>query len=278
MGNPEHMAIAVRGVATWNEWRANNLRVQPDLTRIDLRGRDLRAIDFRGVGLFKADLSGANLQAAVLRQSIMIKTNLQRADLTGASVYGAAVWDVDLTDAIQRDLIITEPSQATITTDNLEIAQFLHLMLTNEKIRSIIDSITAKVVLILGRFTQERKLVLDHIKSLARNEDLLPIVFDFDGPRSRDTTETVGLLARLARFVVADITAPASVPHELQGFVSDLKVPVVPIIEKGQRPYGMFHDFRKYPWMLEIVEYGTVQDITPEVFATIVSLANQRLT
>jgi hypothetical protein len=279
LGNPEHMAIAMQGVATWNEWRASNLRVQPDLTRINLSGQDLRGVDFRGVGLFKANLSECDLQGAILRQAIMIKTNLQGANLTEASIYGAAVWDVNLNGAAQRDLIITEPGRAIITTDNLEIAQFLHLILTNEKIRNVIDSITTKVVLILGRFTEDRKPVLEHIKHLARDHDLLPILFDFDGPRNRDTTETVGLLARLARFVVADLTAPASVPHELQSFVNDLAVPVAPIIERGQQPYSMFQDLKRYPWVLDTFEYGTLEEITTKVFPSIVTLANRhRLT
>jgi Pentapeptide repeats (8 copies) len=269
------MAIAKQGVTIWNEWRAANLRVQPDLTRINLSGQDLRGIDFRGVGLFKANLSACDLQRAILRQSIMIKTNLQGANLTEASIYGAAVWDVSLQGAIQRDLVITEPRQAIITTDNLEIAQFLHLILTNEKIRNVIDSITTKVVLILGRFTEDRKPVLDHIKHLTRARDLLPILFDFDGPRHRNTTETVGLLARLARFVIADLTTPASVPHELQSFVNDLDVPVAPIIERGQQPYSMFQDLQRYPWMLDTFEYGTLEEITTEVFPSIVSLANR---
>ena len=81
MGNPDHMRIILDGdVDTWNLWRRNNLRVQPDLTRIDLSGRDLSKIDFRGVGLFKANLSGCNLSEAVLRQSIAIKTDFTNAN------------------------------------------------------------------------------------------------------------------------------------------------------------------------------------------------------
>ena len=34
-------------------------------------------------------------------------------------------------------------------------------MLHNQKIRDVIDTITSKAVLILGRFTDERKAVLD---------------------------------------------------------------------------------------------------------------------
>ena len=44
--------------------------------------------------------------------------------------------------------------------DDLEIAQFIYLLLNNQKIRHVIDTITSKIVLILGRFTPERKAVL----------------------------------------------------------------------------------------------------------------------
>ena len=166
MGNPLHMKIARTSVREWNKWREKNLDVQPNLTRIDLSGRNLAGIDFRGVGLFKANLSGANLRGAWLRQSILIKTNFAGADLTGAHVYGASVWDVNLERAQQNDLVVTEPGDTTVTADNLEMAQFLHLLLTNKKLRDFIDTITSKMVLILGRFSKSRKPVLDHLKAL----------------------------------------------------------------------------------------------------------------
>ena len=82
----------------------------------------------------------------------MIGTKLNHADLTGAHVYGVSVWDIELTDAVQRDLVITPPNASEITVDNLEVAQFLYLLITNAKLRQVIDTITAKVVLILGTF------------------------------------------------------------------------------------------------------------------------------
>lgn len=275
MGNPEHIAIANSGVATWNAWRATNLRVQPDLTRIDLSARDLREIDFRGVGLFKANLSGANLRGANLRQSILIRTIFDGADMTGAHVYGASVWDVSLENTIQRDLVITDPFEATITLDNLEVAQFVHLLLRNARIREVVDTITSKVVLILGRFTPPRKAVLEAIREEARRRNLLPVVFDFEGPASRDTTETVRTLAHLARFVIVDLTSPASVPHELQAFVPDVLVPVAPIIDASERPYSMFADLQKYPWVLEPTEYDG-PDAAVSVFPLLVAAASAR--
>jgi hypothetical protein len=42
--------------------------------------------------------------------------------------------------------------------------------------------IPVKVVLILGRFTPERKTVLDAIRDQLRKRDYLPILFDFQKP------------------------------------------------------------------------------------------------
>ena len=49
-----------------------------------------------------------------------------------------------------------------------------------------------------------------------RKRDYLPILFDFAVPATRDITETVSLLARMARFIIADLTDPSSIPKELE--------------------------------------------------------------
>ena len=63
------------------------------------------------------------------------------------------MWNVDLKESIQSNLVITDEGEPVITVDNLEIAQFIYLLLHNEKLRNIIDTIGKKAVLILGRFT-----------------------------------------------------------------------------------------------------------------------------
>jgi len=64
----------------------------------------------------------------------------------------------------------------------------------------------SKVVLILGRFTRERKVVLDAIRDKLRKHDYLPVLFDFEKPKSQTSVETALTLARMARFVIADLT------------------------------------------------------------------------
>jgi hypothetical protein len=127
-------------------------------------------------------------------------------------------------------LIITRKGQAAVTVDDIEIAQFLYLLLNNSKIRRVIDTVTSKVVLILGRFTPERKRVLDAVREQLRVENYLPILFDLDKPTNRDITETVSTLAHMARFVIADITDARSIPQELMEIVPNLpSVPVQPL-------------------------------------------------
>ena len=133
--------------------------------------------------------------------------------------------------ATQKNLVITRWDEPEITVDNIEVAQFIYLMLHNQKIRDVIDTITSKAVLILGRFTDERKKVLDALREELRKRDYLPILFDFGKARTRDTDETITLLARMARFVIADISDAKSVLQELRAIVPDLpSVPVQPII------------------------------------------------
>jgi hypothetical protein len=129
-------------------------------------------------------------------------------------------------DTKQKNLIITKSQEPQITVDNIEVAQFVYLLLYNQKIRDVIDTITSKAVLILGRFTPERKKVLDALREELRKQDYLPILFDFDVPSNRDITETVSLLARMARFIIANLTDPSSIPKELEAIVPHLAVPV----------------------------------------------------
>ena len=79
-----------------------------------------------------------------------------------------------------------------------------------------------------------------------RRQNYLPILFDFEKPASRDLTETISTLAHMARFIIADLTEPSSLPKELEAIVPTLAVPVQPVIEGVTSPYAMFPDYWKY--------------------------------
>jgi hypothetical protein len=160
------------------------------------------------------------------------------------------------------NLIITPPDQPVITVDNLEVAQFIYLLLQNEKIREVIDTITTKAVLILGRFTPERKAVLEAIRGEIRRQKLLPILFDFTPTASQTTLETVSTLAHMAHFVIADLTDAKSILQELQAIVpNNPSVPVQPLLLASQSEPGMFDFFRRYPWVLETYQYHSVEEV-----------------
>jgi hypothetical protein len=85
-------------------------------------------------------------------------------------------------------------------------------------------------VLILARFSLEREVVLDAIREELRKRDYVPVLFDFEKPASKDLTGTISTLANMARFIIADLTDPASFPHELRGVAPDIVVPIQTII------------------------------------------------
>lgn len=272
MGDPSHVAMLQKGVPAWNDWRKANPRLQPDLTHVDLSGQDLCGVDFRGVGLFEANLLGTRLVSANLRQARLVRTCLDNADISEARVWGASVWDVSLSGTTQTDLIITPTGDEIVTVDDLDLAQFVYLLINNRNLRRVIDTLTSKVVLILGRFSPTRKPALALIKTYLRHCNYVPVLFDFDGPDNRDLSETVTTLAHLARFVIADLTEPSCIPHELRAIVPDIQVPIITLIASGHLPYAMFADLcRKYTWVHPPIVYLNDDDlqtaILPEVIA-----------
>jgi uncharacterized protein YjbI with pentapeptide repeats len=222
----------------------------------NLGGADLSETDLRNTDLTSTNLSMAICRRANFEGARLVGTNLEKVDLNGARVYGISAWDLRLRDSMQQNLVITPEGQPTITVDDLEVAQFIYLLLNNEHVRRVIDTITSKVVLILGRFTTERKTVLDAIREELRKRNYLPVLFDFEKPASKDLTGTISTLANMARFIIADLTDPSSVPHELAMVVPGTVVPVQPILLEGQREYAMFVDLKmRYHWVLEPYQY-----------------------
>jgi len=363
MTNQEHLDLLKQGVACWNDWRAKNPTIPPDLKRAELAridlpkanlsdtylneanlsqahlreanlvGADLSKADLRQAtlcyanltwanlseaDLAAADLTGANLSWASLRladlsagkligtnlsganltegnlsqanlnNAILVRTNLQRANLTACSIYGVSTWDVQLEGVIQASLIITLPGAPTITVDDLEVAQFIYLLLNNKKLRDVIDTITSKVVLILGRFTLKRRTILDALREELRKYNYLPIVFDFDKAASRDLTETVITLAHLSRFIIVDLTDPSSAPHEVATVIPQCVVPVQPLLslqplivdekEVERREYAMFQDLRRrYSWVLPTFRYQDTADVLASLKEKIIDPAELKV-
>ena len=117
-------------------------------------GADLYGTNFANTTLDEVDFIGAS----------MVNTIVAGARFQGCRVWGASIWGLDGQPAVQKDFIITPRDQSDVSIDDLGLAQFVYLLLNNNGVRTFIDTVTSKAVLILGRFTPERKVVLDAIR------------------------------------------------------------------------------------------------------------------
>jgi hypothetical protein len=166
----------IKDVESWNQWRKANPEIKPNLSRgfllkaelpgvnlsrSNLVGADLSQADLSRANLSRVDLSRANLSGAKLiganlsgakffraklpmahlKGSVLVETNFERANLTGCFVYGISAWNVNLIGAQQLDLVITDANEPEITVDHLAVAQFIYLLLDNERIREVINTI-----------------------------------------------------------------------------------------------------------------------------------------
>ena len=213
--------------------------------------------------LRSADLSGANLSGANLMRASLVETNLEGAILTDCNIYGVAVWGVKVNnETAQSGLRIANYNESPLTVDNLKVAQFLYLIINNKEIREAIDTISSKVVLILGRFTKERKSVLDALREeLGRQKDdngnqkYIPVIFDFAKPDIQNYIEPVTTLAQMARFVIADFTDSKQVNREVPAIVNTSSVPILPLWQIGYSKEWTPGDFGNVRSVLEMYEY-----------------------
>src|SRR6266487_1628409 len=87
MANQEHLDLLKQGVACWNDWRAKNPTIPPDLKRAELARIDLP----------KANLSDTYLNEAILSQAHLREANLVGADLSKADLRQATLCYANLT-------------------------------------------------------------------------------------------------------------------------------------------------------------------------------------
>ncbi len=99
MANEEQVAILLRGVEGWNQWRVENVGVQPDLSDADLDGVDLRTTNLSGADLIRSNLVGANLSGADFNRANFYDADLSEASLNGADLSGADLYRTSLSNA-----------------------------------------------------------------------------------------------------------------------------------------------------------------------------------
>lgn len=114
MVNQKHLDILEQGVAKWNQWREEQVVIQPsffganlsdaDLSDANLSNTFLNNVNFsganlKGINLKGANLKGANFSDAYLSGANLVDTILVSADLSGADLSGANLRNADLTRA-----------------------------------------------------------------------------------------------------------------------------------------------------------------------------------
>jgi uncharacterized protein YjbI with pentapeptide repeats len=85
-----------------------------DFSKADLSQANLKWGDFR-----EANFEEANLQGSFLNYSMLIKANLRNANISDSHIYGISTWEIDLENAIQKNLVITPHKETTITVEKL---------------------------------------------------------------------------------------------------------------------------------------------------------------
>ncbi|HEX7242720.1 MAG TPA: pentapeptide repeat-containing protein, partial [Longimicrobiaceae bacterium] len=203
--------------------------------------------------------SGADLTDAIFMGTIIRDTDLRGATLRECKLHDTVIRNVRLGDAIQQDIIIRGPGEE-ITVDDLEVAHLVDFLLHNPKVRQSIDTITLKVVLILGRFSPERKTLLDRLREEIHVRGLMPMHVECRSLGGLHHTDTVPTLAGMSRFVIADLTSPGIIPQVLEKIVPQLpSVPVQPILHADQELGDLLPHFQRYPWVLPPCHYDSLE-------------------
>jgi len=250
---------------------------EADLSKVNLKEANLSGASLNRASLIMADLSDANLSSASL-----IQTNLESAILTGCNIYEISASGLILENAKQNNLIITPPGDSAITVDRFEVAQFVYLLIHSEGIRQIVDTITSEIILILGRFTPERKPVFEALRERLRSRSYLPVFVDFQKPESRDLTDVIFTLARMSKFIIVDLTEANSFPLELQHVIPQLpSVPVQTLILNSRvRNSGdelaLIYQIGRFPWVLEPYKYENQSELLESIDEKIIVPAERR--
>jgi uncharacterized protein YjbI with pentapeptide repeats len=141
MANEEHLALFKQGVQAWNEWKANNPEIKPNLSfavgkKITLNGASLRGVDLSRTNLGRVDLSKTDLVGAKLNEAYLSEAYLSEAELIGSDLSHADLSSADLIRAnlIGANLSHAYLSGADLTKANLSGADLVGAKLIGAKL------------------------------------------------------------------------------------------------------------------------------------------------
>ena len=252
---------------------------QAILAGADLSNAHLEHANFCRTDLYKTIFANAFLNGANLQGVQLAMTDLSGADLTGCKVYGMSTWDLIRNDKTKEENLIISYNtvlgdadrQERAVVNGLDLAAFMHFTRNNDNIARLIEGANQKWVLLLGRFTEKGRVILDKLKARLKEEQYIPIIFDFGRPEQRDLIETIILLAGMSAFVIVELTDAQSTPLELQAIASSYGVPIFPVLERRASAFSMFAGLRKFRWVFPTLNYDNpdqlIERLGPEVIA-----------
>jgi uncharacterized protein YjbI with pentapeptide repeats len=139
----DRLTRRIRGLARLG---ANNLR-QTNLSRAVAIRTMLDFADLTDATLTDADFGWATIRNATIVGAVSRGTGFHGANLTGtrfddATVYGISAWDVEIDDETSQKRLKVSPRDQP---DDLEVAQFLYLLLNRQKLRNVLNAAFAAV-------------------------------------------------------------------------------------------------------------------------------------
>jgi uncharacterized protein YjbI with pentapeptide repeats len=224
------------------------------------REANLTETNLSGGYLKRADFTKAKLVRANLISTVMVEADLSEAEISECYVYGISAWKINTKDADQRELVITPDGESSITVDNLRMAQFLYMVLENDRIRDFIDASGKKIALILGRFSNKDRLLA--IKAKLRQKNYIPVIFDFEKPNSQTFIQTIKTLASISRFAIIDLAKPKISLQELPD-IAKIGIPIMPLLPaKDQPPITLIDTlYLQKEMVLEPYRYRNTDDL-----------------
>lgn len=235
---------------------------QANLGMADLSGAILQKARLRRTDVYNTNLSGADLREAQLSYLILIDTDLREANLTGCWIDFVVDAHAQWQGTQDYDLIVTHKSQPTIIVDGFAMSLWIQLLLQHESLWEVIERVTAPVGLILASSTDERKGVIDVLKSEFRKLDLVPITLDGEQAEKQGYKDWLTILTRLARFVIVDMTEAEKVAQHLPFIASQHpSVPIQPLVQLSDESSTLPEEFAASPSLLETYRYQSVEDI-----------------
>jgi uncharacterized protein YjbI with pentapeptide repeats len=257
MTNQEQLEVLRQGVKAWNKWRAENPRVEIDLSGADLYGANLTGINLTGASLKrtfleKADLAEADLMRANLGQANLIDARLFTANLSGANLRRANLFGADLMGA---NLSEADMSGATLANAVLANAKVDKAKVSGSWVHAI------NISDLEGEFEEQRDLVITHRGQPAITVDNIKVAqFINLILNNGDIRDAINSLTSKTALILGRFASPGrkAILAALKNGLREYDL--LPIVFEFNRPPG--HDVTETIKTLAGLSYFAIADIT----------------